>query len=88
MRKSGGFLLSHKSNQMSCIMCLCMCAAAAAVPETRRSVPHHCQHSDERPELPLARHLHHPPLSDASLSAANGEFGMGGGKKERDKRGI
>lgn len=48
--------------------------AAAAVSETRRSVPDNSQHPDERSKLPLARHLHHPSLSDESVPAAtNGE---------------
>ena len=58
-----------------CILCVCVCASAAAVSEARRSVPHHSQHPDERPKLPLARHFHHPPVSDESLPAAsNGEI--------------
>lgn len=53
---------------------MCLCTAAAAVSEARRSIPHHCQHPDERSKLPLTRHLHHPPLSDESLpTVANGE---------------
>lgn len=53
---------------------LCVCGAAAAVSEARRLVPHHSQHADERPKLPLTRNLQHPPLSNESLStAANGE---------------
>jgi len=52
-----------------------VCAAAAAVFEAGRSVPHHSQHADECPKLTLARHLHHPPLSNESLpTAANGEI--------------
>lgn len=58
-------------------MCVCVrvCPSAAAVSEARRSVPHNSQHPDERPKLPLARHFHHPPVSDESLPAAsNGEI--------------
>lgn len=52
-----------------------VCSAAAAVPEARRSVPDHSQHADECSKLPIARHLHHPSLSDESVPAAtNGEF--------------
>lgn len=51
-----------------------VCPAAAAVSETRRSVPDNSQHPDERSKLPIARHLHHPSLSDESMpAAANGE---------------
>lgn len=51
-----------------------VCPAAAAVSETRRSVPDNSQHPDERSKLPLARHLHHPSLSDEGVPAAtNGE---------------
>lgn len=53
--------------------------AAAAVPEARRSVADHGQHPDERSELPIARHLHHPPLSDESVpAAATGEVELWG----------
>lgn len=41
--------------------------AADPVPEAGGSVPHHCQHPDERAELPLPRHLHHPPVPDEGL---------------------
>lgn len=51
-----------------------VCPAAAAVSEARRSVPDDSQHPDERSKLPLARHLHHPSLSDEGVPAAtNGE---------------
>lgn len=47
-----------------------VCSAAAAVPEARCSVPDHSQHPDECSKLPIARHLHHPSLSDESVPAA------------------
>lgn len=51
-----------------------VCSAAAAVPEAGCPVPDHSQHPDECSKLPIARHLHHPSLSDESVPAAtNGE---------------
>ena len=50
-------------------MCEVLCAADAAMPEAGGSLAHHGQHADERPELPLTRHLHHPPLPDEGLPA-------------------
>lgn len=68
----GSFLLPSSfwiKSHSSCV------SAAAAMPEVWRSVPHHSQHADECPKLPVTRHLHHPPLSNESLSAAaNGEI--------------
>jgi len=40
---------------------------ADPVPKTGGSFPHHCQHPDERAELPVPRHLHHSPLPDESV---------------------
>lgn len=40
------------------------------MPEAGRPVPHDGQHSDERAELALSRHLHHPPVSDAHVRPA------------------
>lgn len=57
-----GMFLNHP-------LLVCDALSAPPVSETRRSVPHHGQHSDERPELPLSRHLHHPPVPDESVSS-------------------
>lgn len=43
---------------------------ADPVPEAGGPVPHHGQHPDERAELPLTRHLHHPRVPDASVHPA------------------
>lgn len=55
------------SDQQYFVMCDVL--SAPPVSEARRSVPHHSQHSDERPELPFSRHLHHPPVPDESVSS-------------------
>lgn len=43
---------------------------ADPVPEAGGPVPHHGQHPDERAELPLTRHLHHPCVPDARVHPA------------------
>ena len=58
---------------MVCVcVCTYVCAPDAAVSEARCSVQDHGQHPDERPELALPCHLHHPPLSDEGLPDSTG----------------
>lgn len=40
---------------------------ADPVPKAGSSVPHHCQHPDERAELSFPCHLHHSPVPDESV---------------------